>query len=54
MMLQTETPKAGETLAVLKTNMGDIKFRLFPQYAPKAVENFTTHAVGPCRTFLSV
>ena len=43
-MLQTETPKAGETLAVLKTNMGDIKIRLFPELAPKAVENFKTHA----------
>lgn len=43
-MLQTEAPKAGETLAVLKTNMGDIKIRLFPKLAPKAVENFTTHA----------
>ena len=42
-MLQTETPKAGETLAVLKTNMGDIKIRLFPEHAPKAVENFKTH-----------
>lgn len=43
-MLQTEAPKAGETLAVLKTNMGDIKIRLFADLAPKAVENFTTHA----------
>lgn len=43
-MLQTEAPKAGETLAVLKTNMGDIKIRLFPELAPKAVENFKTHA----------
>lgn len=43
-MLQTDAPKAGETLAVLKTNMGDIKIRFFPEYAPKAVENFKTHA----------
>lgn len=43
-MLQTDAPKAGETLAVLKTNMGDIKIRLFPDFAPKAVENFKTHA----------
>lgn len=30
--------------AVLKTNMGDMTFVLFPDVAPKTVENFTTHA----------
>lgn len=30
--------------AVIKTNRGDMSFVLFPQVAPKAVENFTTHA----------
>jgi peptidyl-prolyl cis-trans isomerase B (cyclophilin B) len=30
--------------AIIKTNMGDMTFVLFPQVAPKAVENFTTHA----------
>lgn len=30
--------------AVIKTNMGDMTFVLFPQIAPKTVENFTTHA----------
>lgn len=43
-MRQLEAPKAGETLAVLKTNMGDIKIRLFADLVPKAVENFKTHA----------
>ena len=28
----------------MKTNMGEIKIKLFPQFAPKTVENFTTHA----------
>ncbi|GAB0174826.1 MAG: peptidylprolyl isomerase [Candidatus Altimarinota bacterium] len=28
---------------LLSTNLGDITLELFPQYAPKAVENFTTH-----------
>ncbi|MBR4973602.1 MAG: peptidylprolyl isomerase [Clostridia bacterium] len=28
----------------MKTNMGDIKIKLFPNEAPKTVENFTTHA----------
>lgn len=30
--------------AVIKTNRGDMKFVLFPEIAPKAVENFTAHA----------
>ena len=34
----------GDIVAVMKTNMGDIKIKLFPAEAPKAVENFTTHA----------
>jgi peptidylprolyl isomerase domain and WD repeat-containing protein 1 len=32
------------TSAVLHTSMGDIHLRLFPDKAPKAVENFVTHA----------
>jgi peptidylprolyl isomerase domain and WD repeat-containing protein 1 len=32
------------TSAVLHTNYGDIHIRLFPDKAPKAVENFVTHA----------
>lgn len=30
--------------AIIKTNMGDMKFDLYPDYAPKTVENFATHA----------
>ena len=41
---QLNGPKAGDTIAVMETNMGTIKIRLFPEYAPKAVENFVTHA----------
>ncbi|MEE1127654.1 MAG: peptidylprolyl isomerase, partial [Acutalibacteraceae bacterium] len=40
---QTELPENGEEVAVLHTNMGDICIRLFPEAAPKAVENFKTH-----------
>ena len=29
---------------ILSTNLGDITLELFPEYAPKTVENFTTHA----------
>lgn len=33
-----------EDLVELVTNMGNIKIKLFPELAPKAVENFMTHA----------
>lgn len=32
------------TTAVLHTTMGDIHLRLFPEHAPKTVENFVGHA----------
>nr|POE51517.1 peptidyl-prolyl cis-trans isomerase cyp15 [Quercus suber] len=32
------------TSATIHTTLGDMHVRLFPQHAPKAVENFTTHA----------
>lgn len=40
-----EAKKKAETgtMATLHTTLGDIAFRLFPQYAPKAVENFVVH-----------
>lgn len=41
---QMKMPESGDEIAIMTTNMGTIKIRLFPQYAPKAVENFTTHA----------
>lgn len=31
-------------VATFKTNKGDIQIKLFPQQAPKTVENFVTHA----------
>ncbi|MDR2903328.1 MAG: peptidylprolyl isomerase [Clostridiales bacterium] len=37
-------PKTGDKVATLKTNMGDIKLKFFPEYAPKTVENFLTLA----------
>ena len=43
-MNQLGLPAANEMTAVMHTNMGDISIRLFPEYAPKAVENFVTHA----------
>mgnify|MGYP004730935465 CR=1 FL=1 len=41
---QLESPQIGDEIAVMKTNMGDIKLRFFPEAAPKAVENFITHS----------
>ncbi|QED49142.1 peptidylprolyl isomerase [Cytobacillus dafuensis] len=33
-----------ERLVEMETSMGTIKIKLFPEYAPKAVENFITHS----------
>ena len=41
---QMEKPKVGEQIVILHTSKGDISIRLFPEAAPKAVENFVTHA----------
>lgn len=43
-MNQLQAPVQGETIAIMHTSMGDIRLRLFGDKAPKAVENFTTHA----------
>lgn len=42
--IQLSTPQKGDTLTVMHTNMGDIKIKLFPEKAPKTVENFVTHS----------
>ncbi|MBQ7816059.1 MAG: peptidylprolyl isomerase [Oscillospiraceae bacterium] len=42
--LQFGGVKSGDTVATIKTNMGNIKVVLYPDYAPLAVENFVTHA----------
>ena len=44
MSKQVRMPASGDTVATIKTNLGDIKVLFFPEAAPKAVENFTTHA----------
>lgn len=41
---QFSMPEKGDTIAVFHTTMGDITVRFFPREAPKAVENFVTHA----------
>lgn len=37
---QLEERTTNEPIVIIKTTMGDITLRLFPDYAPKAVENF--------------
>ena len=44
MSFQTKPIEKGDLVAVMHTTMGDIKIKLFPEQAPKTVENFTTHA----------
>lgn len=41
---QFEAVTEDEKVVVIHTSMGDIKAKLFPKYAPKAVENFLTHS----------
>lgn len=40
----TKEVAANEALVVMNTNHGPIKIKLFPEIAPKTVENFITHA----------
>ena len=37
---QTADPIVGDIIATLVTSMGDISIKLFPEHAPKTVENF--------------
>lgn len=41
---QFTMPEEGDEIAIIHTSMGDITMRFFPDEAPKAVENFITHA----------
>jgi len=41
---QFEPPAIGEEYAVITTDFGIIELRLFPEFAPMAVDNFVTHA----------
>ncbi len=44
MIDQIAMPKDGDLTATINTTYGAIKVKFFPEVAPKAVENFTTHA----------
>ena len=41
---QLSEPKKGDIIANIKTTMGDIVVRMFPDEAPRTVENFVTHS----------
>lgn len=42
---QMALPNTGDTIAIIHVkDFGDITVKFFPEVAPKAVENFTTHA----------
>ena len=42
---QMAMPEKGEQIAIIHIkNYGDVKVKFFPEVAPKAVENFVTHA----------
>ncbi len=43
-LLQSQPPQEEEEIAIIQTNKGEIRMRFFPEQAPKAVENFKTHA----------
>ena len=43
-MINFREPKSGDTIVNMHTNFGDVKFLMFPEVAPKTVENFVTHA----------
>lgn len=44
MFLNFTSPKKGDETARMETSLGTIDLMLFPAAAPKAVENFLTHA----------
>lgn len=44
MSKQNRMPEPGDITATMKTNKGDIKIILFPDAAPKTVENFVSHS----------
>lgn len=39
-IIQTAPPQKNEEVCIMETNQGTLKFRLFPEHAPKAVQNW--------------
>ncbi len=42
--VKKEVSKVKDSIVVIETNIGTIEVKLYPKVAPKAVENFMTHA----------
>lgn len=40
-LVQLEPVKDGDPVAIVETSLGEIRMRLFPEYSPEAVKNFT-------------
>lgn len=40
-LVQLEEPSDGDPIAIVETSLGEIRFVLYPQYSPEAVNNFT-------------
>ena len=39
-LVQLEEPKVGDQIAIVDTTIGEVRFKLYPEYAPEAVNNF--------------
>lgn len=39
-MTQLDAPKKGQEIAIISTNKGEMRYALYPEFAPKTVENF--------------
>lgn len=40
-LVQLDEPKEGDPIAIVDTTLGEVRFVLYPEYAPLAVKNFT-------------
>lgn len=43
-LVQLEGPRDGDPIAVVDTTLGEVRFRLYPEYSPNAVANFVSLA----------
>lgn len=43
-LVQLDPPSEGDPIAIVDTTLGEFRFVLYPQYSPKAVENFISLA----------
>ncbi|MBO4878340.1 MAG: peptidylprolyl isomerase [Ruminococcus sp.] len=40
-LVQLDPPKEGDPIAIVDTDLGEFRMRLYPEYSPEAVKNFT-------------